>query len=284
MSKVFEALQRCESEKTGLVVDQENILATDFLNSVQTTTVLERYARVTPDLRPEGRVVCLSEPISLAAEKFRLLSVRIRNIASKRTLKRILVTSALPAEGKSVCAVNLAVSLSKNRQKKTLLIEGDLRRPNIRQSLGLEPRLGLTEWLRKEIDLQEAICRVEPPGMWFLPAGKPTDNPLEIMQPARLAELFKEVSDSFDWIVIDSTPVVPLADTALWARYSDGVLLVTCEGVTEKRPLKEAVDILGAATLVGVVFNGRNNKTYGRHYHNYYYSPSHPKNGNAESK
>ncbi len=276
MSKIFEALQRSESERSGVPLIEEASLATDFFQAAQAAAFSEQYRRLAPSVPPGSRLVCLSDPTSLAAEKFRLLSIRIRNLAMKRELKRILVTSALPSEGKSVCAANLAVSLSRNKQKKILLIEGDLRRPNIRQALGLPVVPGLSEWLQGGVDLSDVIYQLDPPAFWFLSAGTPTDNPLELMQPAKLSQLFEQISAMFDWIVLDSTPVVPLADTTLWTRYADGVLLVTREGTTEKRPLRKALEILSSSTLIGVVLNGCTNNNYGRYYH-YYYSPAHPK-------
>ena len=275
MSKIFEALQRSESERSGTPFLEEASLATEFLQSAQTATAFGQYRRLSPSLGPGSRIVCLADPTNLAAEKFRLLSIRIRNLAMKREMKRILVTSALPAEGKSVCAANLAVSLSRNKQKRTLLIEGDLRRPNIRQALGLLPIPGLSEWLQGDLDLNDVIYQLDQSALWFLPAGTPTNNPLELMQPTKLSELFEQISEMFDWIVLDSTPVVPLADTTLWTRYADGVLLVTREGTTEKRPLRKTLEILGSSKLVGVVLNGCTNNNYGRYYQ--YYSPAHPK-------
>ena len=99
-----------------------------------------------------------------------------------------------------------------------------------------------------------------------MPAGHPPDNPLELMQTGRLSTLMAQMTNLFDWIIVDSPPLLPLADTSVWARVTDGALLVVRDGTTEKGPLKRAVEVLKKTDLLGVVLNGSSN---GNH-HNYY--------------
>jgi capsular exopolysaccharide synthesis family protein len=274
MSRIFEALQRSESERAGLSFVETELVAPEFLQATENREVQDEFQSLVPSPGPDSRLVCISDPTSLAAEKFRTLAVRLRQLrqSSQQSsqLKRVLVTSAVPEEGKSVCAANLATSLARNREQRTLLIEGDLRRPTIRQNLGLSPVAGLTDWLRGDVVLDEILYRIDPPGCWFLPAGRPMENVMELMQAEKMSELFDRISPMFDWIVIDSTPVVPLADAVVWARYSDGVLLVAREGKTEKRPFSKAVDVLTRYNLLGLILNGSSNANYNHYYQSYF--------------
>ena len=96
-----------------------------------------------------------------------------------------------------------------------------------------------------------SIYRLEEAGFWFLPAGSPPANRLDLMQPERLSELMDQLTDWFDWILIDSPPVVPLADASIWMRSADGILLVVREGTTQKRQLQRGLQGLEQSKVVG---------------------------------
>jgi capsular exopolysaccharide synthesis family protein len=181
----------------------------------------------------------LTDKESLGAEKFRFLSVRLRQLQQTRPIKKLLITSTIPEEGKSMVSGNLAAVLARKKQQKVLLLEGDLRRPVLGSRFGLGKLPGLTEWLQEQPAAMTSIYRLEGTGLWFLPAGKPADNPLELMQSGRLSHLMDQLASWFDWVIIDSPPVLPLADTSLWMRLADGILLVAREGVTQKRQLQK---------------------------------------------
>jgi capsular exopolysaccharide synthesis family protein len=302
MSKIFEALQRSVSERTGFPLSEAPDVATELLQETErlhrsvsapaefplptepsiAPELLQEQAKpaglrscstLVPNVTPESRAVAITDQGSVAAEKFRLLAVRLRNLRQRRELKRVLITSAVPDEGKSVVAVNLASTLARYKQLRILLIEGDIRRPRIRTSLGLPAMKGLSEWLRSDIPASEVIYEIHPPGLklWLLPAGEPLTEPLELMQSGRLAALMDSLNDSFDWIIIDSTPILPVADTSFWARLSHGIMMVVREGTTEKRQLKKALEAIEGSPLLGVVLNSCTNSEH-RSYYTYYNS------------
>jgi len=275
MSKIFEALQRSVSERTGSSFAEVSSVATELLRETVAGSNVEHCVTLSPTLLPESRAIAIKDPGTIAAEKFRVLSVRLRDLKRRRELKRILITSALPDEGKSVVALNLASTLARIHQTRVLLVEGDMRKPTMRGELGLPAIKGLTEWLRADLPVSEIICRVTPPGFCFLPAGEPLSNPLELMQSGRLAVLLSEVAESFDWIIIDSTPVLPVADTSVWGRLSDGILMVVREGKTEKRQLQKALEAIDKSMLLGVVLNASSNGEHKSYY--MYYAGSHVK-------
>ncbi len=292
MSHIFDALQRSESESSG--ADSPTFsLATELLQAAE-QKMREAGAMVEPPasadsfdanpsssfkdlercpvlpvlLRPENRLVAVGKEESLGAEKFRFLAVRLRQLRQSRPLKKILITSTIPQEGKSTVAANLACTLARRKKQKTLLLEGDLRRPTVAAQFGLGKIPGLCEWLAGQTEGIN-IYRLESLGLWVLPAGAAPQNPLELMQSGRLSPLMEQLEAWFDWIVIDSPPVLPLADASIWSRLSDGILLVTRNGTTEKKQLQRGLEALEKSKLLGALVNSSENAANSYFYHRY---------------
>lgn len=228
---------------------------------------------------PQSRLTCITEKEGLPAEKFRYLAVRLRQLQQNRSLKKLLITSTIPQEGKSTVAANLACSLARQTQQKTLLLDGDLRRPSIANLLGLGKVPGIAEWLRGEGSAGTSIYQLEDTGLWVLPAGTIPRNPLELMQSGRLSVLMEQLTAWFDWIVIDSPPVLPLADTSIWMRVADGVLLVTRQGATEKKQLERGLEAIDQKKLLGALLNSATT-TANRDYYSRYAAPDAEPNSN----
>jgi capsular exopolysaccharide synthesis family protein len=206
-------------------------------------------------LFPQNRLVCFTDDESLAAEAFRLLGVRLQHLRRDRPLRKVLITSTIPQEGKSMVAANLACTLALRTQQRVLLLEGDLRRPSLSQEFGLGRNPGLCEYLQGERALTKSIYHLESPGLWILPSGSANSNALELLQSGRLTALMEQLAAWFDWIIIDSPPVLPLADTSVWARLADGILLVTRQGTTDKRQLQRGLEALEPKKLIGALLN-----------------------------
>ena len=185
-----------------------------------------------------------------------------------RPLKKVLVTSTIPEEGKSLVSANLAGVLAR-RKERVLLIEGDLRRPTLADQLGLGRLAGLAAWLQGGLQTPSNIYHLGDPGFWIMPAGDPPANPLELMQSGRLSILMSQLANLFDWIIVDSPPLLPLADTTVWARLTDGTLLVTREGRTEKGPLQRGLEMIRKSDLLGVVLNGCTETDHDSYYQRY---------------
>lgn len=218
-----------------------------------------------------NRLICLTNSEGLVAEKFRFLGVRLRHLRRERTLKKVLITSTIPREGKSTVAANLACTLARKKQQRTLLLEGDVRRPFLSQMLGLVGKPGICEWLQGEYREISNIYHLEDLGLWILPAGTASSNPLELLQSGRLTALMEQLSTLFDWIIIDSPPVLPLADTSIWSRMADGILLVTRQGTTKKRQLQSGLEAIDQHKLLGALVNSSQSSL---HSDNYYYYES----------
>lgn len=203
----------------------------------------------------QDRLACFTDKNSPAAEAFRLLGVRLRHIRKSRQLRTILITSTVPREGKSFSAANLACTLASSTDQKTLLLEGDLRRPTLSESFGLPAKPGIAECVLDDGNLSANVYRLEALNLWILPAGIRHSNPLDVIQSTKLPTLMDQLNSWFDWIIIDSPPMLPLADTSAWARLADGILLVTRQGVTEKRKLQRGLEAIEPDKLIGALLN-----------------------------
>lgn len=234
--------------------------------------VFDQFASVEVSPPLENHLVSFRDGDSLAAEKFRFLGVRLQQLRRDRPLKKLLITSTIPQEGKSMVAANLACTLARRTHQKTLLVEGDVRRPALSQMFGLARIPGICEWLQGEADLTKSVYHLEGPGLWILPSGSTNKNPLELFQTGRLSPMMDQLTALFDWVIIDSPPVMPLADTSVWMRLADGILLVARQGITEKRQLQRGLEAIEPKKLIGALLNG--SKTAAAS--DYYYTPAQP--------
>jgi capsular exopolysaccharide synthesis family protein len=300
MSHIFDALQRSEAEREGtdasLAEPSTFSVATELLQAAERkrrgasaasidrpdlSGSLDQFPSLPVSILPNSRLVSVGEEESLGAEKFRFLAVRLRQLRQSRPLQKVLITSTIPQEGKSTVAANLACTLARRKQHKTLLLEGDLRRPTVAQKFGLGGVPGLSEWLRGESQSMN-IYRLEALGLWVLPAGSAPENPLELMQSGKLSPLMDRLTAWFDWIVIDSPPVLPLADTSIWARLADGILLVTRKSITERQQLRRGLEALEPAKLLGALVNGSTDAAHSDYYQRYGPAASSPESDRSK--
>ena len=207
-----------------------------------------------------------------AVEQFRSLRSRIFELREIKPLKSILISSGLPQEGKSFVAVNLAVSLARHKNSKVLLIDGDMRRYTLHQLLGCEPHPGLAEYLAGKAGVTEVMQRAQEgedqakdggkagahalSNLTFIAGGNGGDKAADLSGNPRFGELIKRASPYFDWIIVDSSPVIPVSDAVNLARACDGVLLVARGGVTKFPVAQRAQSELRASNILGFVLNG----------------------------
>jgi capsular exopolysaccharide synthesis family protein len=218
-------------------------------------------------LPAQSRLVCLNDWESPTAEALRLLAVRLRDLRRIRPLKTVLITSTIPQEGKSTISANLSFALARATEERTLLLEGDLRRPSLSRMFGIRTAAGVCESLRDDSGNLQGLYHLEGAGLWLLPAGRAPSNPLEPLQSPKLTELIKRLAANFDWIIVDSPPVLPLADTSVWMRLADGIILVTRQGTTEKRQLLKGLEAIDPQKLLGALINGATASAYSGYYY-----------------
>jgi protein-tyrosine kinase len=202
-----------------------------------------------------------------AVEQFRSLRSRIFELRDISPLKTILVSSGMPQEGKSFVSTNLALSLARHKNSKVLLIDGDMRRYTLHQILGCESHPGLADYLAGKASVQEVMQRPEPlqsatagatqslPNLCFIAGGNGGDKAADLSGSPRFGELIRLVAPHFDWIIVDSSPVLPVSDAVNLARWCDGVLLVARGGVTKFPTAQRAQSELKASNVLGFVLN-----------------------------
>jgi receptor protein-tyrosine kinase len=230
--------------------------------------------RVPLKVSPESRLVALSDPNSMGAEKFRSLVTRLERLHEQSDVKSFQVTSSVIHEGKTLVSGNVAVTLARHFGAKTLLVEGDLHRPSLGTILGLNKMRGLSHWWSGwNDDLAPYIYKMGDLPLWFLSAGNPADRPSDILRSPRFVKAFAQLKAQFEWTVVDSTPIIPIVDVNLWSRIVDGTLLVVREGVTPVKALKQGLRTLDHPNLIGVVLNEADTTNEVKYAGDYYGTP-----------
>lgn len=291
MSRRYEALRKSEQENQQKAVAlTETSRSPDTPNSVDSEAVstpveLEMAKTVQPKISPESHVVALTEPHSLAAEKFRVLLTRLDNLRGQRELKSLQVTSGVAEEGKTLISANLAVTLARHSQTRILLVEGDLHNPGLHSLLGLSHLKGIGEWWADtKSSISDFVYRINDMPLWYLPAGRVLEEPAALLQSGRFAEAFGQLAGLFDWTVVDSTPLQPMADANIWNRLVDGTLLVVRENVSPVNALKKGLASLDDPKLIGVVLNGASEFDRVTYYDQYYSAANGSKKNRAKEK
>jgi capsular exopolysaccharide synthesis family protein len=214
------------------------------------------------------------EDSRIGAEKFRTLRSRLYQIREKMQLKNLMVTSALPKEGKSFVAANLAQVMVRQHGRRALVIDADLRNPGMHRHLGASQTPGLAEYLLGECDEFAALQRGPMENLFFMPAGRVVGSAPELLANGRLKLLMQRLEPLFDWIVIDTSPVIPVSDATLVSGYCDGILLVVRSNSTPSDLARRAREEFPDKLLLGVVLNGTMAGDMGRS--KYYYGEAVP--------
>ena len=219
---------------------------------------------------PRSNVFHGANSNQIGAESFRTLRSRLYQIAGTRQLKRVLVTSSVPQEGKTFVAANLAQSIARQDHSRVLLIDADLRLSRLHQALGAPATPGLTDYLRGQADEFAVIQKGLEGNLCFIPGGSPVANPSELLLGARMKQLLELVTPVFDWLVLDSPPALPVHDASVLADLCDGVLFVVRAGETDFEVAGKASSEFRNKNLLGVVLNRvEQNESYGGYYYGY---------------
>lgn len=281
MSRIYDALRKAEEEKQSLVEETSSTAAAAAPVPVVQTPV-ERALPTSASVRPSiGTVSSASWNPNLkklpalvgfdsGAEEFRRLRSRLYQFRDSQPIKSLLVTSGLPGEGKSFIASNLAISLARHQDCRVLLIDGDLRKPSLHSVLGAPSTPGLSDYLGGKATVSEIVQRGNISNLSFIPAGTPVENAAELAGNYYIEELVRGLSNEFDWIVTDSSPVIPVSDAVNLARACDGVLLVARAAKTPFDIAQKAQKEFKNTRVIGFVLNAvpniKSNSGYGRYY------------------
>jgi protein-tyrosine kinase len=243
-----------------------------FASPFSVDSLLARCAQQEWNPDPATMLFMNGDDSARGTEEFRTLRSRLYHLREKRTLKTLLVTSALPKEGKSFTSANLAQVIVRQHGRRALLIDGDLRGPRLHLLLGTTPGPGLSEYLQGKNDEFSIMQRGPMENLFFIPSGTGIEDPAELVGNGRLKILLQRVEPLFDWIIIDSPPAVPVSDASLLAKACDGVLMVVRSNATPSDVARRACLEFPDQALVGVVLNGTNEEAaaYARYYYESY--------------
>ena len=225
-----------------------------------------------------SEVVAMWYPTSAVAEQYRVAATRLGLIAGKQKSTVVCMSSALMGEGKTSTALNLAYVLSRDLNRKTILVDCDLKRPMIRAYTGMEPTAGLTEVLLGHKTLDECLGYHEQLGIWVLTAGIDASGTTALTHVDRLSELIQGLREKFEYIVLDSPPLLPVAEAMLIVRMADVVVHVIRSRSTPRDAVTSAIKMIGQERAVTVVLNGVEARDTPYSYYNYsnrVYEPQH---------
>ena len=256
MSRVYDALQQCVSDELSpgtLQGDNENALFTEPIPESVWDPAAAPIVQL--QLSSEDRIPTLFSTYSFASEQFRLLAARLQQLQQSRAFKSILLTSSVAQEGKSLLTLNLAMSLAQGGQQKILVVDADLRKPGLCHTLRIDNRPGLKEWYRTDRPVSDFICRVDGVKVWVLPAGQEAVDALELLKSPRMSGLLASMSTVFDWVLIDSPPLLPIADAEVIASIADGTIMVVRRDKSPKSALKQALERVAPPKIIGFLLN-----------------------------
>ncbi len=304
MSRIHEALKRAAQERAshlpGTAVPDLADVAVEVRRSDEVSPVLPQSPATAPSyaegesfLRFDNLVQRCAHPAwhpnlrssvfsasdgnRVGAERFRTLRSRLYQMAATQQMRRLLITSSLPAEGKTFVAANLAQSIVRQPDRRVLLIDADLRASKLHVALGAPGTPGLTDYLRGEADEFSVIQKSPDSNLCLIPGGHEVSNPSELLLSERLKHLLDLVTPLFDWVILDSPPALPVHDASMLADLCDGTLFVVHAGVTDYEVADKAASEFREKNLLGVVLNRLDKMDSSGTYYYYSYYPSEEK-------
>jgi exopolysaccharide/PEP-CTERM locus tyrosine autokinase len=269
MSRIEEALEKAakmrgtESRPTGAPL----AVASAPLHVYQQPMPNERLKVKNP------LIVSVTAPQTSVAEEYRKLKSLLVKLTYEDNFKNtLMVTSAFAGEGKSITAINLAVSLAQEYDHTVLLVDADLRKPSIHRYFGFEPKVGLTDCLTRGVDVGETLIKTGIGKLSILPYGKKAENPGELFSSSKMKNLVAEIKGRYPdrYVIIDTPPVLLFAETRIIGTLVDGTVFVVKEGAAGLKDVNDALTALDRKKLLGIVYNDAVSDSLNGHYHDYY--------------
>lgn len=234
MGKLTDALKKAADERMQRI---------DKINRVQEQNRL--VVKKMGDSKVDPRVVSYFDPKALITEQYKILRTNILALNKAKPPKVLVMTSSIHTEGKTVSALNLAVTLAQSVQKpRVLLIDADMRRGRVMKYLGVEAAQGLTEILSEQISADEAMFQLDIDNLSFITAGTVPDNPAELLGADSMRRLLADMRTRFDHIIIDTPPIISVTDAGIIGELADGVVMVIQAGRTQRGIVKRAKELL----------------------------------------
>ena len=237
--------------------------------------LLERIEEIPFNPAPDAHLIDATRPHEAPSEEFRTLRTRLNHLQGLTPIHTIVVTSPSPAEGKSMGAVNLALAESHLAGNHTILCDFDFRRPIVHTMFQVDRSPGITDYLLGKATIDQIVKKVAGTNLSILPAGEAVINPLELLNLPQVKDLLSNLERVYNWVVLDTPPLLFAADANLLSTMSNGTVLVVRLGVTTVDSITRAIQSLCENNILGTVVNGaRRGELYSKYtyYHSYYYS------------
>lgn len=280
MSRVHDALRRAEQTGTGLPAGEPLVAARSAASTIDSQPSLEGLLELVKTVpyqpSPEALVIDPLHPHEAPTEEFRTLRTRLNHLQSQQPIHTVVITSPSPAEGKSFAATNLALAEAQLAGNLTLLCDFDFRRPIVHNLFQVDRSPGITDYLQGKVQLHEAIRRIADTNLYIMPAGEAVINPLELLNLKEVKQMLDRLPSVFNWVILDSPPLLFAADANLLSTLCHGTILVARIGATTIDSITRAMQSLCQNNVLGIVVNGaRRGELYSKYtyYHSYYSAP-----------
>lgn len=257
MGKIFDALEKAKKESPVPDPEKRGHRAAKKELPERPGPPLETL-KPCDDIRDmDKNMIAFLKPQSFEAEQFKILRTKLLFPQSGKPARIIMITSALPGEGKSFVAVNLAVSIAQGLHEHVLIVDCDMRMPSIHQRFGFSNVPGLSEYLSDGKPLSSFLLKTRIEKLSILPGGTPPHNPSELLASRQMSNLLQEVKERYNdrYIIIDSPPPKLTAETHTLSRQVDGILLVVKYRSTPRKMVSDVIEIVGKEKILGVILN-----------------------------
>ncbi len=262
-------------QPSGLIRSESKGIQVDWRNFLSKCRVIPFHPA------PEAHLIDIERPHEVPGEEFRSLRTRLNHMQSQQDLHSIVVTSASPAEGKTFSAINLALAQAQ-LELPVLIADLDLRRPVVHNMFQCEKSPGFSDFLLAEKPLEECVRRIEGTNLYFMPAGTQVKNPLELLNMRQVKYTIDAFRKVFNWVILDTPPLLFSADANLLATLTDGTLIVVRIGSTTYDNVIRAMQSLCENNVLGIIANGaRAGELYSKY--TYYYTKAEGNPGGEEA-
>jgi len=267
MGKVYDALKKAEGQRARHVETaaaapghewERPLRARDQRKGSLWSRLLSRGKaddRAEPVGAPNKRRISMLQPDSFVAEQFRTLRARIDSISHERPVRTITLTSARKGEGKTIAAVNFALVTAMSVGRRVLLVDCDMREPQVHRTLGLRPETGLAEVLTDQASLEDAIIKVDGINLEVLPVRALPPNPSELLASPKMRQVLEELARNYDTVVLDTPSTLGIPDAKSVSELTDGLLFVVRADKTPEEDVEAALDVLDRRRILGLLLN-----------------------------
>lgn len=240
MGKITEALKKAAEERLSRIEKLDG----------QSEVKYEFIATKTVDSKIDPRIISFYDSDSPVTEQYRTLRTNLQSLKTGKPVKSITITSSIHSEGKTITAINLAVSMAKDLDKKSiLLVDADLRRSRISKYLGISSELGISDLITNGAKADDALLNIGINNLTVLPAGKAPHNPAELLGSLKMKNLIAELKNKYDYVIFDVPPIIAVTDAGLIGAQTDGVVMVIQANRTQRGVLKHSESLLKQAQV-----------------------------------